>query len=435
MHELVRDALRVAIKEAGALLEPLAGQFKEPHLIWTKQDTQQWRGSFQERPALTTVFIMADPELNKTGMKFADVLRRSHPEYDGLVGIDDSRVNVSQNPSLILNHAMLRLRDNHGTFQPGDQAIEALVLEFSEFIDQSTIQLRFTAPLLNYQMDDERVALPDDLAIRRLTEAEVSDLRGGPFWLLGSPRQSIGIQEFALEGSCDAPKVFGEGDATPIMGEVRRRVDRAILALRTFKEGQIGYDSIRLRPTGFCPFSLPEQFPGDLHVPFGRYALPEDEVERLQQHAALVFACSEPALVMACSRLADAHSRVRPQDRLLDAVIGLEALLLAAVGKDDRGELKLRFSLNYSTLFKTSETRRQAFRVAKDLYNLRSTIAHGGSAEAGSHRVGGQKMGLQDAALRACEALRHVLHHFLPQAGQAPFKKSDFWEQQYFDLS
>jgi hypothetical protein len=54
--------------------------------------------------------------------------------------------------------------------------------------------------------------------------------------------------------------------------------------------------------------------------------------------------------LLARETLADAEMRTKPEDRLVDAVIGMESLLLAGLTKDDRkGELKFRFSLHYSS--------------------------------------------------------------------------------------
>src|SRR5262249_20865442 len=161
---------------------------------------------------------------------------------------------------------------------------------------------------------------------------------------------------------------------------------------------------------------------------FGRYTLMVEEFGPLTEHARQIFAVSEPSMEMACSRLADAETRTKPQDRLVDAVIGMEALLLAGIGKEDRkSELKFRFSLHYSTLFDTPEARHRAFRVAKHLYDLRSVVAHGSSLEEGVLRVGDEKLTLPEAAKRAAETLRHLVCHFLPTVRQKPYKKPEFW--------
>src|SRR5262249_27303196 len=246
----------------------------------------------------------------------------------------------------------------------------------------------------------------------------------------------FGLHEYAIEGEDEEPKVFGDTPADDqARVRVRERLDKAVLALRTFKEGRVGYDYVRFRSVRFCPLPLPSFGFGDLHVPVGQYPIANDEAEPLCQHAAMIFACPEPGMEMACSRLADAQIRMRPHDRLVDAVIGLESLLLAGLRNEDRrGELKFRFSLHYSTLFGSPEDRYRAFRVAKDLYDLRSVIAHGGVPKEGNCRVGDERLGLQDAAVRACDVLRHVVPHFLPQIAAVPYKQPQFWERGYFGL-
>jgi hypothetical protein len=150
------------------------------------------------------------------------------------------------------------------------------------------------------------------------------------------------------------------------------------------------------------------------------------------KHADLIFACSEPAMEMACSRLADAANRTKPQDRIVDAVIGMEAILLAGLGNEEgRGELSFRFSLNYSTLFKTPEDRQHGYRVARDLYRLRSIIAHGTSLDEENLKIAGAKPKLPEAGRIATSALRRLIMHFLPKNG-APYKDHKHWQRTYF---
>jgi len=436
MHEEVKAALREAIKTAGEQLQPLVGQFKEPHLVWSKHG-EQWKGEYRQEPSLLTIFAEARPALDEAGTMLTGVLKCHHAHYDRLVGIPGYQINLIANPSLVLGHVLIRVWNRYKTFCPDGAGVESVVEEFSDFIDQTQVRLRVTAQLLNYRMEVESLCLPEGLAIRRLSEEEVTEIYGGPIIQLGGIGQrGTGIHEFAIVGEYRAEKVFGDKDVTngSIQDKLHQKFDKAILALRTFKSGRVGYNWIRLEPLGLFPIGRPCFGYGDLYVPFGQYSLSNNELDPLSQHAKLMFVCSEPALKMACSRLADAETRLRPEDQLLDCVIGLEALLLAGVRNEDRrGELKFRFSLNYSTLFNGAEERHRAFRVAKDLYDLRSGVAHGGAA-ANNHRIGNERLNLQDAATRACGVLRSVVRHFLPQAEQAPYKRHEFWERAYFGL-
>ena len=113
----------------------------------------------------------------------------------------------------------------------------------------------------------------------------------------------------------------------------------------------------------------------------------------------------------------------------------MEAILLAGLASEDRkGELKFRFSLHYSTLFDSPKERYCAFRVAKDLYDLRSTIAHGTTLKNDQCRVGQEKLSLTEPATRATEALRTIVRRFLPQTEVAPYRKPEFWTRSYFGL-
>jgi hypothetical protein len=170
----------------------------------------------------------------------------------------------------------------------------------------------------------------------------------------------------------------------------------------------------------------------DLHVQPGIYSLSAEEVAQLPEFARNIFALSDSALETACVRLMYAEARRRPQDQILDAVIGMEALLLAALKSDQRSELKFRFALNYSTLFGSSAERRSAYKVGKDLYDHRSKIAHGNRLPDKSLRVGEEKLPLTEVAIRAKSSLRKIIKDFLPLAKNAPYKKPEFWEKEYF---
>jgi hypothetical protein len=331
-----------------------------------------------------------------------------------------------------------KLWRQHHTFDLDEAAVDAIVTEFGNFVDQPKLKLRFQAELLNFQMPESLLPFPAGLTIRRLTEEEVSALSGGPVTALGMRRSQIaGIHEFAIEGEYEQEKCFGEELSSDRnkMDEIKLRLDRAILALRTFKQGRIGYDWVNHQCLTYCPIALGSFGFSDLHVPAGTYEITKDEIQSLITHAECIFAVTEPAMETACRRLADAETRNRAEDQIVDAVIGMEALLLAALGREDRrSELKYRFSINYSTLFPDPADRRLAFKIAKDLYDLRSTLAHGSDVGQPPYRVGEERLSLIDAANRAREALRTIINRFLKVPEEATYKKSHFWEDAYFAL-
>src|SRR5689334_15406163 len=111
MHGDIKDAFRAAIQKAGAELEPLVDRYKEPHLVWSRQEQGGWRGQYQERPSLTAIFLARSlPALDEAASQFTGVLHRYHPEYGGMVGFKGiGTTNLGLDPSYILRQAMLTL--------------------------------------------------------------------------------------------------------------------------------------------------------------------------------------------------------------------------------------------------------------------------------------------------------------------------------------
>lgn len=420
-------------------LQPLVGQHVTRYQVWEKQGESSWHGKFEERPDIGKAFAEADQQIKEAAGAFGRSFKAHHPEYDGMVGIRGTHSNWRNNQPQLVQGALGHLWRRHHTFQLGDAEVDAVVEEFAAFVDSPTIRLLFQTQLLNFRTVTDSLDFPGGLRVRRLSEEEVSSYHGGPIETLGFIRpRSSSMHEFVIEGEIDEPKLLGDNHPAGVMlaERVKTVLDKAILVFRTFKEGHIGYDYVHFKPLRFCPLPLGARGAGDLYVPFGSYSFGTEEVEPLGNHARLIFACSETAMEMACSRLADAEHRNRPQDRAVDAVIGMEALLLAGLSKEDRrGELSYRFSMRYAALFGSPEERYAAFRTARDLYNLRSTIAHGSAVE-GVHRVGDEKqLSLPEAAKRAASALRLVIRRFLPEAKSAPYKKPEFWDRALFGLA
>jgi hypothetical protein len=209
-------------------------------------------------------------------------------------------------------------------------------------------------------------------------------------------------------------------------------IDRSILALATFKDAPaIGYDGVHVRPEGLIlGISAGNQrIGGGETIPFGTYELADEEVPRIEAHAKAMGRMHQ-TLEMACQRLVDGARRSKPRDTIVDAVIGLESILLAHL--PERGELRFRFSLNYATLF-PKEERRRAFSVAKDLYDLRSTIAHGSQPPA-KLKIGDTEYGLAAAGNLAREVLRRTIAIFAPSASKPEYLRADFWESKQLGL-
>ena len=135
---------------------------------------------------------------------------------------------------------------------------------------------------------------------------------------------------------------------------------------------------------------------------------------------------------MACQRLVDAARRTKPRDSIVDVVIGLESVLLVGGDKKEQGEKRFRFSLNYASLFPPLE-REAAFYTARDLYDLRSEIAHGGEPK-GKVKIGGKEMTLHEIAPLARSVLRETVAKFMPNSPKPDFLAERYWMTQALGL-
>lgn len=442
MHEESKMRLKEAVKQCLPRIQPLAEQFQEPYQVWERLGEKHWQGRTIQRTSFHALLRSAEAKIDESGRAFTESFFNRHPEYIHQISIaGDHDANLGRKPELLFRNAMRDFLYRHETFEADDEKVDALVGGLESFIDNSTVVFRFQAELINFSMDASAIEFSDlgrdisRIRIRRMTEKEVTYYCGGSSGSLGFVRpSSAGINEFCIEGEArvQITKSFEPPQKNNVaaVDHIVRLLDKMILSLRTFKRGHIGYDFVHFRSLEFCPITPSTRGCGDRYVPFGSYTLAPDEVTTFGKHAELIFDLPDDnAMEIACSRLADAETRTKPHDKIIDAVVGMEALLLHKLN----AELSFRFALRYSTLFETSDEVRDAFRLGRDLYKLRSTVVHGGKAN-DFYQIGHEKLALSDAAHRAVESLRHLVRHFLPQAKRAPYKDDAFWENSILGL-
>lgn len=441
MHEESKKLLGEAVLSCLPTLQKLADEHETDCQVWTKEAEGQWRGHFTRQPDLLQVYSLADRCINAAGLPFSTSFLTNHPEFNDLVGFRSFGLsNFAHDTVQIVRSVIAELWNRHSTFEVDQSAVESLVSEFEEFVDSPTAEFQFRSQLINFSSQGDELQLPDGIRIRRMNEKEISAIYGGTLHALAfNSFNPFGMHEFCVEGVVHCTKIHGSQTVeqeTPVQNDVKNLVEKTILCLRTFKDGPIGFGPIKFIPNKFCPIPVAIYSFGHAFVRGGQYRLDVEEFSGLAEHSKLVFGISDSSMEMACSRLADAVARTNDRDRLVDSVIGMESLLLAALGKGDRkSELKFRFALHYSTLFNTPEERHRRFRIAKDLYDLRSTVAHGSSISDDLVRLGAEKVPFKVASKMATEVLRQLIHHFLPASKPLPYKNHEYWERSYFGLS
>lgn len=159
-------------------------------------------------------------------------------------------------------------------------------------------------------------------------------------------------------------------------------------------------------------------------VPFGCYIVAADDTEPLARHARLMADAVHPSMELAAHRLAFTSMRPSPADRLLDAVIGLEAMLTM----HDKRNKSSQFARHLSLAFEDPANAAEHVAVAKSIYDVRSGIAHGAVFSDQEVDVNGRKISLGSASDIAVDALRRVFKRFLPHATKPEYLDASFWD-------
>jgi hypothetical protein len=425
MKEASASALRIALKAALGRMQNTSSLPKEGHWIYHRQANGGWSGTLVPKPSLVGLL----QELNEFTPGVQKALEQDYPDYLRAVGTPLT-VGALQ-PATILPLLAYEAHERFGTFAITDEQIEVLLKDVAASFDRDKVRFSLLAPALNLHGSQQTppTTFPGGLVLRPMTDAEVTRLYGGnPIF---HPRGTLlPFVQFALIKEIDLPKIVGTvGEITrsDILASFKEELDRCILAFAIFKDGgAVGYDGIRIIPTEFTllgsAFAFGDVQYGTDHVPPGRYDLTPEEAPQL---ASCAQSCGDmhSTLEMAGHRLVDSLRRPKPRDAIVDAVIGLECILLANLG--ERTELRFRFSLRYASFF-SKEERQEAFYTARDLYDLRSRIAHGQSPCA-KEKIHGKMLTLAESATLARSALRKIIAFFMANSQAPAFMNDDYW--------
>ena len=434
MHDEVKVALREALGRVLAEFRHKSPAFaSEPYLVW-RRIPQGWQGEHEMRPHIPVdLGIGVNWETEASALHAA--LQAHHPgAFHGIrTGATGYRMF---SPSELLRCVTLETITRTGSTFSHSAAVEQLIQEVSDYVDGTFIAIRFLAPLLNFKMDrTEPLALEGGIVIRQFTEEEVTRLYGGPAERLHSIRE-FPIDGFAFSGELREAKEPGTTNSSPgpaVSERLKEKLDCLVLGLRTFKGGPIGYNALHFFGDGFLPLlgGLTTRGYGNEYVPGGTYTISDAEIEPLQQHVRLVAAGLHSSLDAACGRLGAAQVRTEPRDKLIDAVVGLEAILLMDQGDPKyRGEMRFRFAMHYAVLHDPPAERRKQFLIARSLYDLRSRLVHGERIE--EYKIGDEILPLRQVADRACDTLRFTLRRFLPGGRSPEYRNQNFWLKRYF---
>lgn len=296
---------------------------------------------------------------------------------------------------------------------------------FENYFYDSSLPYRCFSLLINFESTQEKIELGSGFSIIRLSKEQKEELLSQTMQPLGiKTRPYSTSSNYAFELFVRVPKVIGDSSATPSTRGMpfviaRENMDKASSALRLFKNGALHYDQyIEVEPTAW-DFSLGRSATYRIAIqpPAGaKYELSDAETldflvfwksfQLLKRHNSKV-------IDIALSRFNFAYERIRPEDRLIDYVIGFESLLLKG---DEKGEFAYRLALRGTMLLSTSSDKRKViYDLLKEAYRERSRIVHGvGSSKTVS--LGEEKITFHAFVDKVEQHLRSMIMEFIKRS-------------------
>jgi hypothetical protein len=295
----------------------------------------------------------------------------------------------SHDAAQVLNEFLSLYLDHAKSLDFDQSAFAKTLSQFDRFWRSSTIRLRAVAPLYGFWTDVGLIPLSPQASIRELSPDELNRLnsRLSAFESLYRPTDFV-TPKFCLSMVWDVPKIV-EGSPSPVEETDASPADAADLfalaldALRLFKAGSVGYASVEVFKHDWnihdeAHYSTPES-----HVTSSGdgYSLIGSEVAAFIEfwnHFRTRAIRRNPRIALALRRFGYGYERTRREDRLMDHVIAIEALL----DDQDQHELSYRLSLRVAALLATNAVdRKTIFNRIRFAYDVRSAIAHGKSAD------------------------------------------------------
>jgi hypothetical protein len=316
---------------------------------------------------------------------------------------------------------LIQLLHEQQDLSPQEAVFDRLYNEFEDYFYRDTVRYRFISPLNNFRVETEKVELSPNFSIIKIPKEEREQMlsQSREFGLF-TQHHMMPFNEYAFVLFLEAPKVFGEGPPLPDVENMpsqiaRKLFDEACSALRLHKSGAISYDYIHIGSTswelhgGTYTVSSIGMRPaiGPQHL-----LLKEEVAEfvRFWEFFQRVRKKKQKRTDIALRRFNFAYERVRPEDKLVDYLIGFEALLLEG---DERQELEYRLGLRGSVLLgKTPEERQTVFKELKTAYRERSNIVHGGTVRE-AVKIGGDKIKFNEFVEKVEQRLRAAIKEFL----------------------
>ena len=336
-----------------------------------------------------------------------------------LVGTSELRTRVDTDSCL--RALLARLLQEQQDLSLQEAVFGRLYDEFEDYFSRDAVEYRFLSPLNSFRVETEKIELSPNFFIIKIPKKEREHMlsQSREFGLF-TQHHLMHWNEYALELFLEVTKVFGEGPAVPDVENIpsqiaRKRFDEACSALRLYKSGAVSHDYIRIGTTSWG-------LHGGTHT-VGSIGmrpaigppclLSEGEVTEFLKFWEFFEGLRQKKLKrtdIALRRFDFAYERVRPEDKLIDYLIGFEALLLKG---DERQELEYRLALRGSVLLgRTPGERETVFKELKTAYRERSNIVHGGTVKE-AVKIGNDRIKFNEFVEKVEQHLRSAIKESL----------------------
>ncbi len=296
-----------------------------------------------------------------------------------------------------------------------------LYKEFEDYFYRDAVRHRFLSPLNNFRSETEKVELSPNFSIINIpTEEREQMLSRSRGFDLFAQHHMMPFNEYALELFLEIPKVFGQGPNVPdvkiMPSEIaRKQFDEACSILRLYKSGAVSHDYVYSESTSWEPHgeTYTVRSAGMRPAIGAQQILSKQEAVdflKFWEFFQRVSKKKQKTTNIALRRFEFAYERVRLEDKLIDYLIGFEALLLK---EDERQELEYRLALRGSVLLgKTAEERQTIFEGLKTAYRERSNIVHGGTVRE-TIKIGADRIKFNEFVENVEQRLRTSIKEFL----------------------
>lgn len=313
-----------------------------------------------------------------------------------LVGTSDAQSSLYDNSFIILSF-LRQLYINSPTYS--QNLFDHAYSSFEELFYSEVLKIIDTVRLHNFRYDSSLIELGYGISIRRVPVQRVTHTvsEGMQSWVYARPD----VSDFVIERlytrkkavldphkinesntNQDIPKAeLTDSDSHQALPKTMELFDFVISAFRILKpsdiftEAELSSQLLTFHPMTDTGRATVYTMASPKTTLFGKASIIEEkDIPELKSIFNFIVEQKDNRFDVARRRLSLGNERGIPEDRLLDYMIGLEALYLL----DGNNELTFRLSLRISfLLYKDPAERKDVYHFVKNMYKIRSKIVHG----------------------------------------------------------